>query len=138
MTSYPKIRHVWFSRLLIGLVFFFNVQCAVVFLIWPDAFSPGFGLTGAIGAGVVRGMGILFLMWNVPYGVALTDPLRRRNSLMEAVAMQVIGLVGETLLLATFPPGYDLIRATMERFILFDGFGLVALLLAAGLPVEVG
>lgn len=115
---------------MIGLVFFFNVQCALVFLLVPEVYAPGFELQGVVGAGMVRGMGILFLMWNVPYGVALIHPIRWRVSLYEAIVMQVIGFAGETLLLLTFPAGHPLVEDAIGRFILFDGFGLLALLLA--------
>ncbi|HEX7567219.1 MAG TPA: hypothetical protein VF355_01490 [Anaerolineaceae bacterium] len=120
----------WLARLLIGPVFFFNVQCALAFLIAPQDFSPAFELAGAPGEGMVRGMGILFLMWNVPYAVALWNPWRNRRSLYEAVAMQAIGFGGETLLLLTFPTGHALVRSAVERFMLFDASGLVLLVLA--------
>jgi hypothetical protein len=118
------------ARWLIGLVFFFNVQCAVVFLATPQVYTPGFELSGPAGEGMLRGMGILFLMWNVPYGVALWNPARHRVSLYEAIAMQAIGWVGETLLLLTLPAGPAAIRESVGRFILFDGCGLGMLLLA--------
>ncbi len=133
MVLTQNIRKVWFARLLIWVVLFLNVQCALVFLLVPEAYAPGFEMSGAVGVGMVRGMGILFLMWNVPYAAAAIDPARRRFSLFEAVTMQAIGFVGESLLLATFPSGHVLIQATLTRFILFDGFGLLALLLAAWL-----
>lgn len=120
----------WLARLLIGLVFFFNVQCALAFLIAPQDFAPAFELGGAPGEGMVRGMGILFLMWNVPYAVALWNPWRNQHSLYEAVAMQAIGFGGETLLLLTFPTGHALVRSAAERFMMFDGSGLVLLVLA--------
>ncbi len=123
----------WIGRSLIGLVLLFNVQCALTFIIAPEVYAPGFELSGAVGAGMVRGLGILFLMWNVPYMMATVDPVRRRISLYEALAMQTIGFTGETFLLATFPPGHALIQASVGRFILFDGSGLLALLLAAWL-----
>jgi hypothetical protein len=123
----------WIGRILIGLVLFFNVQCALAFLIAPGTFTPGFELSGEAGAGIVRGLGILFLMWNVPYMVAAVDPIRYRISLYEAIAMQAIGFTGESLILAAFPLDHPLIRATVWRFIIFDGCGLLALLLAAWL-----
>lgn len=127
---------VWAARILIGLVLFFNVQCALLFLIFPDRFSPGFELQGAVGAGMVRALGILFLMWNVPYVVAAAQPVRWRISLYEAIAMQAIGLMGESLLLVTFPQGHAAIRETVIRFIVFDGTGLVFLLLALVLTIQ--
>ncbi|GEM_PF-160618 len=119
------------SRLCIGLVLFFNVQCALAFLFQPEAYVGGFELSGAPGEGMVRGMGLLFLMWNVPYAVALWHPQRQRVSLYEAIVMQALGAVGETLLLTlTLPPGHELLRLTVQRFMLFDYGGLLLLLLA--------
>jgi hypothetical protein len=122
---------VWAARVLIGLVMIFNIQCAVVFLAWPDKFAPGFQLSGDVGTGVVRGFGLLFLMWNVPYVFACYHPTRNKISLFEAVVMQTIGLAGEILLLVTFPNGNDGLAETISRFIIFDSFGLLALCLAA-------
>jgi len=78
----------------------------------------------------VRGIGLLFLMWNVPYFVAVLDPMKYRVSLYEATVMQVIGLVGETLLLLSLPVGHQALQNTVRRFILFDAVGLLLLLLA--------
>jgi hypothetical protein len=130
-------RQIWAARLLIGLVLAVNVQCAIAFLIAPERFAPGFELEGAPGAGMVRGMGILFLMWNVPYALAVSNPLLRRVSLIEATAMQTIGLAGETLLLASFPIGHAAIRDAVTRFAAFDAAGLAALLLAVWLVRQV-
>jgi hypothetical protein len=121
----------WLARLLIGWVFFFNVQCALVFLAVPQQYVASFELSGAPGEGMLRGLGLLFLMWNVPYAVALWNPARQRTSLYQAMVMQAIGVAGESLLLATFPAGHAAIRESVERFILFDGSGLVLLALAA-------
>jgi hypothetical protein len=120
---------LWLARLLIGVVFFFNLQCAVVFILNPGAYTAGFELTGAAGEGMLRGMGLLFLMWNVPYAVALSHPRRRRVSLLEAVAMQALGFFGETLLLG-LPGGHPALVDTVGRFILFDGVGLALLVTA--------
>jgi len=134
-----QLRHsrftLWFSRVLIGVVLFFNVECALAFLAAPHAYAPAFELTGEPGAGMVRGMGILFLMWNVPYAFALWNPLRFRVSLLSAIIMQSIGAAGETILLLTFPPGYALLKASVLRFIIFDTAGLV-LLVFAGILVR--
>ena len=127
----PLPSKTWLARLLIGLVFFFNVQCALAFLIAPQDFAPAFELGGVPGEGMVRGLGILFLMWNVPYAVALWNPRRNRRSLYEVITMQAIGFGGETLLLLSFPAGHALVSAAVERFMLFDGCGLVLLVLAA-------
>jgi hypothetical protein len=127
---------LWFVRLLIGAVFFFNVQCALAFIFTPEAYTPAFELSGAPGAGMVRGMGILFLMWNVPYAFALWNPLHYRISLLQAVIMQTMGVIGETLLLVTFPAGYAVVRAAVLRFIIFDAAGLGMLFLAGMLVLR--
>lgn len=126
----PLLRRIWPARLLIGIVFFFNVQCALAFLIAPQNYAPAFELSGAPGAGMVRGMGILFLMWNVPYAAALWQPMRHFFSLTEAVVMQTIGLVGETLIWLKLPVVHTMVRGSILRFIWFDGGGLVLLLAA--------
>lgn len=122
---------VWIGRVLIGIVLILNVQCALAFLIAPQAYAPNFELSGAAGAGMVRGLGVLFLMWSVPYAAAATNPVRQRFSLYEAIIMQAIGFLGESFILATLSPDHAQIQATLGRFILFDGIGLLALLGAA-------
>jgi len=129
--SQPIRTRLWFGRALIGLVFLWNVQCAVVFVAAPGTFAPGFELTGAAGEAIVRGVGVLFLMWNVPYAVALWHPARRRISLYEALAMQAIGLAGESLILWSLGGGHPVAGGTVLRFIAFDGSGLLLLGLAA-------
>ena len=79
---------------------------------------------------MLRGMGLLFLMWNIPYLVALIHPLRHYVSLVEAVIMQSIGVAGESLLLAALPGQHSQLHASVMRFIYFDGGGLILLLAA--------
>ena len=121
------------ARILIGLVLFFNLQAAIVFLVNPVAYTAGFELGGIVGEKTVQGMGILFLMWNVPYAFALVHPQRYRISLVQAIIMQAIGLIGESLLLFSLPEGHLALVSTLQRFILFDGSGLIALLAAWGI-----
>ncbi len=118
------------ARLLIAAVFLMNLQCAVLFLAIPGVYSPGFELSGAVGEAMIRGMGVLFLMWNVPYALALWHPVRNRLSLLESLAMQAIGLIGENLIFASLDPVHLLARQSVSRFILYDALGLLALLLA--------
>lgn len=113
------------------IVLAWNVQCAVVFLLWPAESAAGFELSGAPGEAMLRGLGVLFLMWNVPYIVAFWHPLRNCLSLYEAIGMQAIGLVGESLILVALPGTHNLARAGLMRFIIFDGLGLLLLLGAA-------
>ena len=107
-----------------------NVQCALAFLIDPATYAAGFELTGPAGVAAVRGMGVLFLMWNVPYAVALWHPVRHRVSLYEALAMQAVGLLGESLILLSLPAASIAARSSLPRFVAFDGAGLVLLLVA--------
>jgi hypothetical protein len=129
--SRPDITRLWLGRLLIGIVLLWNVQCAIAFLLAPATFAPGFELSGTAGAAAVRGMGVLFLMWNVPYAVALWHPVRHRVSLYEAFAMQTIGLIGESLILWSLGDGHPVASGSVTRFIAFDGAGVVLLALAA-------
>jgi hypothetical protein len=69
-------------------------------------------------------------MWNVPYLVALWHPVRYRISLYEALAMQTIGLVGEAIIYLTLPMIHIALRTSVLRFIVFDGLGLLLLVLA--------
>ena len=90
----------------------------------------GFGLEGVVGEQMVRALGLLFVMWNVPYAFALADPFKHRVSLIEAVSMQAIGLVGESAILLLGGPFPAPIPETITRFIVFDGIGLLLLVVA--------
>lgn len=129
-----RVREI-IARMLIGLVLFFNLQCALVFLFNPGGYAPAFELSGAAGNAMVQGMGLLFVMWNVPYAAALTSPVRRRVSLIEAVIMQAVGFAGEGVLLTLLPAGHAVLRGSITRFLWFDGAGLL-LLVAALLLVK--
>jgi hypothetical protein len=124
---------LWTSRVLIALVVAWNLQAALAFLLTPEAFSPGFELNGVPGAATMRGIAILFLMWNIPYLVALWQPRRHRISLWEALAMQAVGVIGESMILFLLPSGHDILHASILRFIYFDGAGLVALVIATAI-----
>jgi hypothetical protein len=123
-------RSIFIARILIGIVTFFNLQCAAVFLISPARYAPAFEVTGVPGSSFVSALGILFLMWNVPYLFALFNPERHRISLIQAVLMQTIGLIGESILYFNTPLTHPLLRQTTLRFIIFDGSGLLFLLVA--------
>ena len=98
-------------------------------LIW--AIIIGFGLMMyVIMDGFDLGIGILFLMWQVPYVVALIHPQRNFRSLLEALLMQGIGLVGEALLLRSIPLAHPTLRTSILRFIIFDAGGLLLLIVA--------
>lgn len=101
----------------------------------PKLYMGGYELSGEVGRAVVVGYGILFFMWQVPYFFAVFDPVKQNISLISAVLMQTIGLVGESLLYRTIPLEHKVLRGSVMRFIIFDGAGLVLLLAALGLSL---
>lgn len=119
---------VWAARLLIAVVVVWNLECALVFWLNPGMFAPGFELAGIPGSAAIRGFAVLFVMWNIPYLVALWHPQRHRLSLGEALAMQTVGVIGESFILVSLPAGHALLHASLLRFIIFDASGVVALL----------
>jgi hypothetical protein len=121
---------LWISRLLIGLVTAWNLQAAFAFIFTPSGFVSAYELSGIPGEAAIRGVGVLFLMWNVPYLFALKDPVRHRLALTLSVLMQLTGLIGETYIYFTLPAGHDLLGSSILRFIVFDGVGLVLLVIA--------
>lgn len=127
-----KIRRV-LAQILIGLVLVWNLQAALAFLIAPDSFQGAFLLEGVSGRTALRGIGILFLMWQIPYGFALVAPTRHRTSLLEALLMQIVGFVGESALWGFLPLETAPLRDSLLRFMLFDGAGVILLGLALAL-----
>jgi len=107
-----------------------NLSAAVPYLLRPADYAGAFELAGVPGEAAVRGFGLLFLMWGVPFIPAILHPARQRVAFLCVLAMQVIGLVGESLMLLGLPASHAALRTTGLRFIAFDGTGL-ALLLAA-------
>jgi hypothetical protein len=125
-----KLAREWIAQVLIAIVVFFNLDAAFSFMFRPDLYAPGFEISGIPGRAVTQGMGLLFLMWNVPYIFALVKPVKHFISLVEAVLMQAIGVIGETILLLNLPGSHAIITASTERFIIFDGGGLILLVVA--------
>ena len=125
-------KHVaaWVARVAVGTVFFFNVTCALAFVLWPERYVPAFELDGVAGRVLVRGIGILFLMWNATYPLVLYQPQRHRVLFGVLLVQQAIGLVGETWMWMGLPPGHATLSAAGLRFIVFDGAGLVLMLAA--------
>jgi hypothetical protein len=125
-------------RFLIGIVLVWNVQAGIVFILSPASFVHAYGLSGIPGEAAVRGFGVLFLMWNIPYLYAAIDPLRFRLGLVFALWMQFIGLLGESYIYFTLPLEEYILRSSVLRFILFDGAGLAILSLAFLLNRNIG
>ena len=119
---------LWASRFLIAIVVAWNMECALVFWLNPGGFTPGFELAGLPGAAAVRGFAVLFVMWNIPYLVALWHPQQNRLSLWEALAMQIVGVIGESFILFSLPAGHALLHTSLLRFITFDAAGVVCLI----------
>ena len=118
---------LWLARLALVVVFFFNVGCAILFVARPEAYAPSFEVDGVVGAVLVRGIGILFLMWNVTYPLAIWSPWRYRWLFLIILVQQAIGLVGESWMVLTLPPGHGVLANAGQRFIVFDGGGLVVM-----------
>ncbi len=128
---------LWAARLLILIVTAWNLECALVFLLDPGAYVAGFELAGIPGEAAVRGTAVLFIMWNVPYIVAAFHPRRHRTSLWEALAMQVIGLAGESFILLSLTGRYGMLHSSLVRFIVFDAAGVLLLLGAVAVASRV-
>lgn len=123
-------RAVWLARAAFAIVFAINVQCAVQFVLQPDAYTTSFEVAGVPGAAAVQGLGIAFLMWNATYPAVIANPLRFRTVAVIVLVQQAIGLVGESWLRLGLPAGHAALSASIERFVLFDAAGL-ALMAAA-------
>ena len=114
----------WLARLAVAAVFALNVSCALLFILRPQDYAGGFEVGGAAGEVIVRGYGILFLMWNVPYLPLMLAP-RQHTLFLVVLAQQALGVLGETWLYLALPAGHAALRATGLRFILFDAGGLI-------------
>ena len=88
-------------------------------------------LIGIPGTAAIQGFGVLFIMWNIPYVVAFLNPIKFHISHYEAIIMQMIGLIGESLIYYNIPSNYTILRNSISRFIIFDGAGFAALVIAA-------
>ena len=120
----------WIARVLVALVFAINVQCALQFVLWPGAYTAAYQLEGASAEAVVRSIGICFIMWNATYPPVIVRPCKYRVLFGVVIVQQIIGLIGESLLLTTLGPDLPVLAASVIRFIAFDAAGLAALLIA--------
>ena len=118
------------ARVAYAVVFAINVQCALSFVLWPGAFSGAYELSGVAGEAAVRGLGVAFLMWNATYPLVIANPVKHRALAGVVIAQQVIGLVGESAILAMLPAGHDVLAGGILRFIAFDAAGLVIMVAA--------
>jgi hypothetical protein len=128
VVRYPVAQ--WLVRLVVGVVFLFNIGCALAFIARPAEYAPGFEISGVPGSVLVRGIGILFLMWNATYPPVLLRPGSHTTLLAVILVQQLIGVVGESWMFLTLPEGHQALRTTGLGFILFDGAALLAMAVA--------
>jgi len=121
--SYPPAA-VWAARLVVTVVCIWNLTAAVPFVLKPAGYLSSFEVSGVGGEALVRGLGIAFLMWQAPFLPVIWHPGRNRVCFACVLGMQVLGLVGESWMLANLPAGHAPLRATGWRFIAFDAAGL--------------
>ena len=123
----------WIARIAVGAVFVMNVWCALDFVIDPGAYAPAYELSGVAGQAAVQGLGVAFLMWNVTYPLVIARPSTHLTLYAVVLAQQVVGLVGETIISLSLPAGHATLAAALERFIVCDGIGLLAMAVAFAL-----
>lgn len=117
------------ARILVAIVFLFNISCAIQFILYPDQFSPSFNLSGEAGKVVIQSLGLLFIMWNVPYAFAIIHPRKNYIALTSALIMQAIGVIGESWIYANIIT-LSMAKNSLIRFIWFDTGGLILLIFA--------
>jgi hypothetical protein len=120
---------LWAARIAVTLVMIANLSAAIPYALDPDRYATAFELGGVVGAAMVRGIGILFLMWCVAYVPVIAYPDRHPALFGVILVQQVIGLAGEAWIATSLPPGHDVLSATGLRFMVFDGVGLALLIL---------
>lgn len=120
-------------RIVFALVFVINVQCALSFIVWPEAYLSAYELQGVSGVAAVQGIGVAFLMWNVTYPFVIINPRKYWVVAYIVLIQQVVGLVGESYILWTLSVGHEMLGASIERFIAFDAAGLALMVLAVAL-----
>lgn len=123
-------KRIWIARVLVGIVFAINVQCALQFILWPAAYTGAYQVEGASAEVMVRTVGLCFLMWNATYPPVIVHPQRYRALFGVMLAQQTIGLVGESLILVGLQPGLEALASSIMRFIAFDAVGLILLAVA--------
>ena len=108
-------------RICFCVVFLLNIQCAL-----------GFALEGPAGLAAIRGIGVAFLMWNATYPVFIVAPRKFKVLGWVVIVQQVVGLVGESFILVSIASmsGMELLRSSILRFIIFDGAGLVIMVIS--------
>ncbi len=125
---------LWLARVVVATVCIWNLTAAIPFVLNPAGYVHSFELGGSDMAGqvMVRGLGVAFLMWQIPFLPVIWHPGRHRTCFLCVLGMQAVGLAGESLMLAGLEGGHATLRATGMRFVFFDAAGLVLMVLAYG------
>lgn len=113
------------ARLCFAFVFVVNVQCALGFVLTPEAYMGAYELTGVSGRVAAQGIGIAFLMWNCTYPAFIAAPRRFTALGVVVLVQQAVGLIGESFIRITLPAGHELLASSIDLFITFDAVGLV-------------
>ncbi len=124
---------LWAVRIAFLAVFAVNVDCALSFIVSPEAHMGAYELSGVAGVAAVRGLGVAFLMWNVTYPAFILRPAKWPVLGWVVLVQQLVGLVGESLILAGLPAGHEVLAQGILRFIVFDGAGLVVMAVTFGI-----
>lgn len=118
-------RAIWIARFIFSAVFLLNIQCAIQFIVTPDLYLTAYELHGQAGKVALQGLGVAFLMWNATYPFFIYKPEKYRIIGIVILMQQAIGLVGETAILLGLQSGHEMLYASILRFIVFDGIGLL-------------
>lgn len=113
------------ARLCFAFVFVVNVQCALGFVLTPEAYLGAYELAGVPGRVAAQGIGIAFLMWNCTYPAFIAAPRRFTALGVVILVQQAVGLIGESFIRITLPAGHELLASSIDLFITFDAVGLV-------------
>lgn len=115
----------WIVRLCFAFVFVANVQCALGFVLAPEAYMGAYELSEVPGRVATQGIGVAFLMWNCTYPAVIWQPQRHHLLAGVVLAQQMVGLVGESVIRAMLPAGHELLASSIDLFIAFDATGLL-------------
>jgi preprotein translocase subunit SecG len=115
-------------RFLLAIVAGWNLLCAIQFIIQPGMYLSAFDLSRESGRATVQSIGILFIMWNVPYLLAILQPFRWKILVLCALLMQAIGCIGEIWIRSQLQES-PAFRDSLTRFTIFDVTGFFLLLL---------
>lgn len=120
----------WTTRITVSAVFLSNMICALQFLLWPDGYTSAYELSGDVGTAVIRSFGVLFIMWSLTYPAVIWQPERQRPLFTIVLIQQFVGLTGELCIWASIQNVHAVLSASILRFVVFDGIGLVMMMMA--------